>query len=224
MTGLDEHIPPGTIVLWAGGAAQYGSIPAPGWLYCDGSTIPIATYATLYAVLSTRYNTGSEPVGTFRLPGPAGYMQKGTINTAGSRTTINSTHTHSVSNTTPTVNTAPDASLGHTHGATAQTNSTGGDHTHSNNVGCSNNTAGNVGRAVGNANIHIQAHAHNTASSSGAAGGGHNHSGAYTIGFGLAGANHAHTAPTTTTTGNANVGTTSPGAQSTISLWSIIKT
>jgi microcystin-dependent protein len=37
-------------------------------LVCDGSTVSEVTYAALFAIIGTKWNTGGEPGGTFRLP------------------------------------------------------------------------------------------------------------------------------------------------------------
>ena len=225
------------MILWAGGAGQYAStkFPAPGWLYCDGSTVPIATYAALYDAISTRYNNGAEPVGTFRLPGIANYMNKGMSSGNGTRIQASFNHAHGVSVANPTVNNntiANNVTDNHTHSATSNTNDAGSGHNHGTNAGCSNNTAGNAGRAVGNANIHIQTHSHGVGTSMNAAGGGHNHSFAFTIGGPLNTATpefqpHSHNAPTLSYSGSPSNNTTnvaSPPQQPTVALWHIIKT
>lgn len=72
--------PPGTIVPYAGNAA---AAPPAGWLVCDGSTVSQTTYANLYAVISTTYNTGGEPGGEFRLPDFRGRIPFGLDNMGG---------------------------------------------------------------------------------------------------------------------------------------------
>lgn len=53
---------PGTII-------QYGNVSVPtGWLACDGSEVSQSTYADLYAIVGTTWNTGGEAGGNFRLP------------------------------------------------------------------------------------------------------------------------------------------------------------
>lgn len=48
---------------------MYGGTSAPsGWLFCDGSVVSQATYASLYAVVGSAFNTGGEGAGNFRLP------------------------------------------------------------------------------------------------------------------------------------------------------------
>jgi len=51
------------VILYYGNAA-----PPSGWLLCDGSVVSQATYAALFAVVSTNFNTSGEGAGDFRLP------------------------------------------------------------------------------------------------------------------------------------------------------------
>jgi microcystin-dependent protein len=64
--------PTGSIVQYA------GSVAPTGWFLCDGSTKSRTTYAALFAVVGTEYNTGGESAAEFRLPNfkgrvPVGY-------------------------------------------------------------------------------------------------------------------------------------------------------
>lgn len=53
---------PGTVVAYAGATE-------PNWcLFMYGQTVSTTTYAALYGVIGTTYNTGGETAGTFRLP------------------------------------------------------------------------------------------------------------------------------------------------------------
>lgn len=115
----------GEVIAFAGAAA-----PA-GWLVCDGSEQPIATYPDLAALLGTIYGTASS--GNFRIPdlrgvsvvGPGGSMT-GALGTRSGATTHGHTgnalptHTHG--------NTADGG--GHTHGTVARSTSTSGGHSH----------------------------------------------------------------------------------------------
>lgn len=56
--------PTGTILPFGGTVA---SIPS-GYLACDGSVVAQATFPTLFAVLGTKWDTGGEGGGNFRLP------------------------------------------------------------------------------------------------------------------------------------------------------------
>lgn len=74
--------PPAAIVPYAGLLAPVG------WLLCDGTTVSQTTFANLFAVVGTTYNTGGEPGGDFRLPDlrgriPLGLDNMGTGGSAG---------------------------------------------------------------------------------------------------------------------------------------------
>ena len=62
----------------AGMVIDYLGASAPaGWLLLDGSVISQSTYASLFAIFGTTYNTGSEGVGNFRLPDNRGRCNMG---------------------------------------------------------------------------------------------------------------------------------------------------
>lgn len=54
--------PIGSMIMFAGNSAPIG------WLLCQGQEVSQSTYADLYAVINTTFNTGGEAVGNFRLP------------------------------------------------------------------------------------------------------------------------------------------------------------
>lgn len=88
-------LPTGTIIDFAGAS----TIPT-GYLACDGSAVSQATYAALYAVLGTTWNTGGEGAGNFRLPSLArrvligsGGSGTGTIGASVGNTGGEETHT-----------------------------------------------------------------------------------------------------------------------------------
>lgn len=57
------------LFLETGMIVLFGDTSVPsGWLLCDGSVLDTTTYADLYAVIGSTYNTGGEGVGNFRLP------------------------------------------------------------------------------------------------------------------------------------------------------------
>lgn len=59
----------------------YGALTPPaGWLLCDGSLVSRATYAGLFSIISTNWNTGAggEDSSNFRLPDFRGRMPIGT--------------------------------------------------------------------------------------------------------------------------------------------------
>lgn len=59
LTGIE---PVGSIHMYAGAAAP------TGYLFCNGDVISQTTYASLFAVVGSAYNTGGEGAGNFRLP------------------------------------------------------------------------------------------------------------------------------------------------------------
>lgn len=69
--------PPASVIPYAG-------LTAPtGWFLCDGSTVSQTTFANLFAVIGTTYNTGGEPGGDFRLPDMRGRLPIGLDNMGG---------------------------------------------------------------------------------------------------------------------------------------------
>ncbi len=57
----------GTTPIGAG-MDYWGTTAPAGWLFPYGQVVSQTTYAALFAVLSTTYNTGGEGAGNFRLP------------------------------------------------------------------------------------------------------------------------------------------------------------
>lgn len=59
-----------------GGIIDYAGLLAPNGLFAlpQGQAISTTTFATLFALVGTTYNTGGEPGGTFRLPDMVGRM------------------------------------------------------------------------------------------------------------------------------------------------------
>lgn len=55
-------VPTGAVFFFA------QSLVPKGFLFCDGSVVSITTYYRLYDQIGVRYNDGTEPDGTFRLP------------------------------------------------------------------------------------------------------------------------------------------------------------
>lgn len=48
--------------------AYVGSSAPNGYLLCNGAQVSQASYPALFSILGTRYNTGSESIGNFRVP------------------------------------------------------------------------------------------------------------------------------------------------------------
>lgn len=51
--------------------------PPPGWMLAHGNVLSQTTYAALFAVYGTQFNTGGEPAGTFRIPDMRGMFPVG---------------------------------------------------------------------------------------------------------------------------------------------------
>lgn len=60
--GWNDITPVGVIQMYA------GTVAPVGWLICDGSEISQTTYATLFGIIGTTFNTGGEGASNFRLP------------------------------------------------------------------------------------------------------------------------------------------------------------
>lgn len=118
--------PAGALIMFAGTAAP------SGWLLCDGSVVSQSTYASLFSVVGSTYNTGGEGAGNFRLPDLRGRVPVGrnagtfsTLGATGGAETVTLTTaqmpSHSHANTATT-----DSQGGHSHTVTVS----GGAHTH----------------------------------------------------------------------------------------------
>lgn len=136
---LDASVPSGVISAYAGTTAP------TGYLLCDGSEVSQVTYAALYAVCGTAYNTGGEAVGNFRLPDlrqrfPFGKAAAGTGSTlGGTGGTID--HVHTVD--------PPDTSSGNNAGVGVQVcqdnvvATAAGTHTHTTDIASFNSGTAN---------------------------------------------------------------------------------
>ncbi len=70
-------VPSGSLTMFAGTAAP------TGWLLCFGQEVSQATFAALFAVIGTTYNTGGEGAGNFRVPDLRGRVVAGLDNMGG---------------------------------------------------------------------------------------------------------------------------------------------
>ena len=97
-----------------------------GWLALDGSEVSQTTYASIYALLSTNYNTGSETSGNFRLPNMNNALL---ISTASGASAWNNTsgHSHTAQGTMSAASTTVSA---HNHVTNFSTNYSSFDHGH----------------------------------------------------------------------------------------------
>lgn len=127
--------PTGGIMPYAGSSA---SVPT-GWLLCDGTAVSQTTYAALYAVIGSTYNTSggqaAPSAGTFRVPLLTGRVPVGRDaadvdfdalgETGGAKNGVSS-HIHTANGTL----TATASSIDHTHGDGGLTIGTSGGHSH----------------------------------------------------------------------------------------------
>lgn len=226
MSNVGNQIPPGTMVLWAGGAGQYaasakGAIAMPGWLFCDGSIVNRSDYPALFAAIGVRYNTTGETSLQFRLPGIAGYMAKATTTSTNSEHVLLTTnHVHNV--TVGAVNvasvlTASDHSA--THGSATFDVGAHGAHSHTANYDA--NGASTAGRGTGNQNGIGGTHTHGDYSSASVSScdNAATHSSTAPIGTDTATHTHGNLSVSSAPTVDAAQTVTQP----TIDLWHIIK-
>ena len=122
--GSLQIVPPGVMFDYGGDA------PPAGYLLCQGQQVSQTTYAALFGVLGTKYNTGGETGGNFRLPDRQGRVSvgKGThvdVNTIGKADAIalasrRPVHSHSDGTLAAVAHTHTAGTLGvasHTHDA-----------------------------------------------------------------------------------------------------------
>lgn len=73
--------PIGTVVAYC------GTVAPQGWLFCEGQIVSRTTYAALFTILGTQFNTGGESASQFRLPDLRGrlpvHMDSGSIRWSG---------------------------------------------------------------------------------------------------------------------------------------------
>lgn len=112
--GVSVGPPAGTIVPFAGQTAPNG------YLMCDGATIEIVRFPELYGVISTLYNTGGEPSGTFRLPDLQGRVPVGK-GTNADVSTLNARDSLALASRTP----KHTHSHAHTHDLSSHTHQSG---------------------------------------------------------------------------------------------------
>jgi microcystin-dependent protein len=107
-------VPTGSVEIYAGGSAP------SGWLLCDGSAVSRATYADLFATISTIYGAGDGST-TFNLPDMRDRMVIGvsgtkSLGSSGGSETVNLSHSHTVNS--------------HTHSDGSLSAASGGNHRH----------------------------------------------------------------------------------------------
>lgn len=115
--------PSGSTLFYAGSSAPIG------FLICDGSAVSRTTYADLFSIIGTSYNTGGEAGTVFRLPDYRGRCVIGNGSGSGlTARTIGASsgeETHQVSAGEMPVHTHTITDPGHTHKLSSQVNSAG---------------------------------------------------------------------------------------------------
>ena len=146
--------PTGGIIAWGGASGA-----PPGWLSCDGTTVAQSLYKSLFNVIGVSYNTGAEPVGTFRLPNLVDkYLFGGNaVAYAGAVA-----HGH-VFTTASTIANVASGDHSHVHGLGGLAMGAGGVGNH-NHVGSASTNSGNSGSNASKANgaraVQGSAHSH----------------------------------------------------------------
>jgi len=206
-----------------GGAAPTGIIsmfggatPPTGWLFCDGSVVSRATYATLFAVIGAAYGAGDGST-TFGLPDLRGRFAIGKASTPAKIDTLGKTggaldHVHSGPN-----HSHASPAGGHTHGQNAHVHDLGNSVTGSINGGVSTSSDGAHSHNRQPFNTSADSHAHSFSdsdsfstggassvvgslgigggSTTSAASTGHSHSGSVSISGNTSSDSHSHTVP-----------------------------
>jgi len=131
LTSSAGFMPSGAVLPFAGATA-----PA-GWLLCDGSPVSQTTYSSLFAVISTTYDTQMNPTtngaysaplaGNFRVPDYRASVLRG-VGTpyVGSAVTLGGWQTHTTAKNGMTVTNAASVvtgttDIGHTHASSTVT-------------------------------------------------------------------------------------------------------
>lgn len=113
-------------------AAFGNSTPPTGWLLCDGSAVSQTTYADLYSIIGTTFNTGGEGAGNFRLPDLKGRLPIGNGQDSGLSLTDRTIgtklgeETHVLTTSELPAHTHTITDPGHFHGSIKRKNAAGG--------------------------------------------------------------------------------------------------
>jgi microcystin-dependent protein len=196
--------------LYTGAIVSTLSTAVPtGWLACDGSAVSQTTYAALYAIIGTTYNTTGEGAGNFRLPNLTNSILIPKSNTSG--TIVSSAHTHS-SNATLASSaiafvTGGQTTANHNHTTNYGTSGVSTDHGHgyvdagangnTNNNPVNANKTGTATTVSGAGHVHTIGAVGNTGNSNEAIS--HGHSGTASVAAGDFSHNHAGSATVTAT-------------------------
>lgn len=181
-TSQTVNAPAGAVMDFAGAAAP------SGWLICDGQEVSQTTYADLFAVIGTTYNTGGETAGFFRVPDAKGRAVVGPDAGAG-RVTTNNTLAATAGAENHTLTTAQMP----VHGHSGTTGSNSANHTHVVNVAWDRRTddaytgTGNGVTGLNSGGALITGYTSNTQSA--------NHTHAITVGNAGSGSSHNNMQP-----------------------------
>ena len=113
--------------------AYAGSTAPTNWLMCYGQTVSRTTYALLFAIISTTYNTGGEAGTDFRLPDLRGRTIAGLDNMGGTdagRLSTDNTLGTTIGAETVTLTSAQSGVPAHNHANTAAFTGTAASHNH----------------------------------------------------------------------------------------------
>ena len=136
-------VPAGTVSAFAGSAAP------TGYVLCDGSEYSeVGTYAALFAVLGSTYNTGGETANHFRVPDLRGRVVAGLDNMGG-------TSADRLTNPTSTTNSIDGDVLGDTGGHETHQLTTAEMPSHSHTIPIQQNAGGDTPRD-GGTGTHVQ--------------------------------------------------------------------
>jgi microcystin-dependent protein len=69
--GIAGLSPSGSIVMWP------AATPPAGWLLCQGQSVAISQFPTLFSIIATTFGSGSSPGSTFSLPNFSGQFALG---------------------------------------------------------------------------------------------------------------------------------------------------
>lgn len=105
----------GIAFLPTGLVSPYAGSSAPGgWLLCDGAVVSRTTYAPLFAIVGTTYNTGGEAGTSFRLPDLRGRVPVG-VDGAAARLAANDALGQASGTETTTLTAAQSGVPAHNH-------------------------------------------------------------------------------------------------------------
>ena len=194
-SGSTIDMPIGSVQPWLGATAP------SGWLICNGSAVSRTTYASLFAVVSTRFGTGDGST-TFNVPDLQGYQVTGTTSGLGSIDATTTYRNGSVDAGTIASHVGTAAVHSHSFSYTAATE-TQHDYTHSHSATVSDGTITFSAHTYSDTSYGGQSHTHTASQSTGAS------QTATATGSLRASSGHTHSNPTVSTDTHSHSITTS---------------